>query len=299
MSVETPGWVNESGSYSSEQTRRAVFAAYARTGANSPGIIAGGLISGTDLQLSAPGSGLSVNVSTGECIIGGTEGVRQGGYYCLNESSANLTISAANPSNPRIDTVCATVSDSGYTEPSGGSGNQWALQVVTGTPTSGATLTNLNGAASLPLSSLLLGYVLVPASASSITSGDILNVATIVLSSLTGTWVPLVRATGVNSPGAVTGAYVASARLEAGGVVRLKGVLYNASGSLGGTNATIATLPSASMYPSGPIYYLGGGASPGSGAFGSLDVTTAGALTVTGMSTGYGYWLDGISFTTS
>ena len=180
MAMESPAFANQSSSYTAEQTRRAVFAAFARTAANSPGIIIGGLLSTSDLQLSAPGSGLSVNVSTGECIIGGTEGGAQGGYYARATSQTNLTISTANPSNPRIDTVCATISDSAYTEPTGGSGNQVQLQVVTGTATAGATLSNLNGAASLPLSSLLLGYVLVPTSASNIITADIANVATVV-----------------------------------------------------------------------------------------------------------------------
>lgn len=182
MAFESPGWANSGGSatYTAEQTRRAVFSAYARTAANTPGIISGGLLSTADLQLTAPGSGLSVNVGTGECIVGGSEGGVQGGYYAKNGAIVNLSISAANPSNPRIDTVCVTISDSTYTEPTGGSGNQVAAQVVTGTPTSGATLTNLSGAAALPASSLLLGYVLVPAAASNIITADIANKATVV-----------------------------------------------------------------------------------------------------------------------
>lgn len=186
MAVESPAAFNQSASYSAEQTRRAIFSAYARTAANTPGIIAGGLLSGTDCQLTAPASGLSVNVSTGELIIGGNEGGTQGGYYARVTSQTNLSISAANPTNPRIDLVCATVSDSGYTEPTGGSGNQWALQVITGTPTAGATLSNLNGAGSLPGSSLVLGYVLVPASATNIITADILNVAVMATDALPG-----------------------------------------------------------------------------------------------------------------
>lgn len=178
MASESPGAFNQASSYGAEQSRRAWFSWAGRTSTNSPGIIRGGLLSAADLQLSAPGSGLSVNVSPGEAIVGGSEGGAQGGYYVRGTSTTNLTISAANPSNPRIDTVCATVSDSAYTEPTGGSGDKWAPQVVTGTATSGATLTNLLGAATLPLSSLLLGYVLVPAGASNIITADIANVAT-------------------------------------------------------------------------------------------------------------------------
>lgn len=181
MSMESPGFANQASSYAAEQTRRAVFSAYARTSANSPGIVAGGLLSTSDMQLSAPASGLSVNVSTGEAIVGGTEGGAQGAYYARCSSTTNLILSGADPTNPRIDTACLTIADTGYTEPSGVSGDAATLQIVTGTPTAGATLSNLDGVAALPKSSLLLGYVLVPAGASNIVSGDIANKATLVV----------------------------------------------------------------------------------------------------------------------
>jgi hypothetical protein len=182
MTVESPPFATAVGSYSAEQTRRAMFAWAARTAANAPGILAGGLLSASDLQISAPSSGMSVNVSTGEAVIGGTEGGTQGGYYARNASTTNLTIATANASNPRIDTIVALVSDAGYGEPAGGSGSQWALVVVTGTAVAGATLANLSGAAAVPASSLLIGYVLVPAAATSIVTADIANVASVVVS---------------------------------------------------------------------------------------------------------------------
>jgi hypothetical protein len=180
MALESPGFANQASSYSAEVARRAIFSAYARTAANTPGILAGGLLSTADMQLSAPVSGMSVNVSTGEAIVGGSEGGVQGGYYTRNASQTNLAISTANPTNPRIDTACVTIADVGYGEPTGVSGNAAVLQVVTGTPTSGANLTNLSGKASLPLSSLLLGYCLVPNSATNIITADIANKATVV-----------------------------------------------------------------------------------------------------------------------
>jgi hypothetical protein len=179
MALESPATFNQASSYGAEQTRRAVLAWCARTAANTPGIISGGLLSASDCQISAPGSGLSVNISTGEAIVGGSEGGSQGGYGPIRVSSTtNLTISTANPSLPRIDTIALTIADSGYTEPTGVSGNAAVLQVVTGTATAGATLSNLTGKAALPASSLLLGYVLVPNGASNIITADILNVAT-------------------------------------------------------------------------------------------------------------------------
>jgi hypothetical protein len=180
MGMESPPFATQSGSFGAEQTRRAVFAWLARTSANNPGIVSGGLLSATDCQITAPSSGMTVNVSTGEAMIGGTEGGAQGAYYGRVSSVTNLLIATASGANPRIDTICLTVSDTGYTEPSGGSGSQVGLFVVTGTPTVGATLANLSGAASLPGSSLLLGYVLVPTSAANIVTADIANVAGVV-----------------------------------------------------------------------------------------------------------------------
>lgn len=179
MALELGAFI-QTKAYSAEIMRRAVFAQYARTAANSPGIITGGLIGASDFQIMPPGSGMTVNVSTGEAIVPGNEGGSQGGYYVRGSSTTNLAISTANPTNPRIDTVCLTCGDAQYTLPPGGTSDTLTLQVVTGTATSGATLTNLSGVASLPGSSLLLGYVLVPASATNIVTADIKNVATIV-----------------------------------------------------------------------------------------------------------------------
>lgn len=187
MALETGAFMQAS-SYSAEIVRRAMFAQYARTSANHPGIIFGGLIGSTDFQISQLGSpNMSVNVSTGEAIVPGNEGGAQGGYYVRGTSTSNLAISTANPSNPRVDTVCLTCGDAQYTLPSGGTSGSLTLQVVTGTPTSGATLSNLSGAAALPGSSLLLGYVLVPAGASSIVTADISNQAQVTLAGATRT----------------------------------------------------------------------------------------------------------------
>lgn len=177
--MESPPWALSGGTatYPAEQTRRAMFAWAARTAANSPGIIAGGLLSPTDMQLSAAPSGLVVNISVGECLIGGTEGGVQGAYYARNASTSSVTLATANATNPRIDAVVGMVGDAGYTLPSGSTSGQVTLVGVTGTPTAGATLSNLNGAPAIPASSLLLGYVLVPAAALNLVSGDIANEA--------------------------------------------------------------------------------------------------------------------------
>ncbi len=175
MAVESPPWAQTHSNYGAAQTRRAVF---------FPLSAAGGVKGPGDLLVTANGTpNMSVNVATGEIIIPGSN-ADQGSYYGLASTITNLVISASNPTNPRIDTIAATVQDIDYS----GASDEWVLQVVTGTPTAGATLSNLDGVATLPSNSLLVAYVLVPAAASSITSGDIADER--VHSSLTGitTW---------------------------------------------------------------------------------------------------------------
>lgn len=178
MGFETgAGEFMQAGSYSAAQLRRSVYAWAARTSANTPGLISGGLLSQADMQLSNAVSGLVVNTSVGECLIPGTEATSQGGYHAFLSSTNSTTLATANGSNPRIDLICATSADGQYTIPSGGSSGFVTIHAVTGTPTSGATLSNLSGAPALPGSSLLLGYVLIPAAATNLTSGDIANKA--------------------------------------------------------------------------------------------------------------------------
>ena len=299
MAMESPPFACQSGSYSAEVTRRAIFAHYQRVG-SSPGIISGGLVGPNDLQLSAPSSGMSVNVSTGECIIGGTEGAAQGGYYARGSSTTNVSIAAASPSLPRIDTIVALVSDSGYTEPSGGSGNAVTIAPVAGTYTSGATLANLLGIATPPLSCLVLGYVLVPAMATDIVSGDILNVATQVSigqpSTLyqAGPWQALALGTSV---GAASGFYTPSARLEstAAAVVRLKGALENTG--VGTLTGTLATVPSG-LRPAETV--LAPASTNSSSNATSVEISTGGLITAAiGLPPSYSIGLDGISYTLS
>jgi hypothetical protein len=245
----------QAGSFSAEQSRRAWFATYARTSANSPGIISGGLLSSADLQLSNAVSGLVVNYSTGEAIVPGNEGGAQGGYYARNSSSGSLTLATASASNPRIDLVCLTVDDTGYTPPSGGTSGQVTAQAVTGTPTSGANVTPgsggyLSGVGSLPASSLLLGYALVPTSATNLTSGDILNVATIAASQFTQTDTGWLTSGGlINSWANAGGGQSPWGYRRIGNQVRLRGSIIG-----GSSGSQFATLPSGFLPPYSTLY---------------------------------------------
>jgi microcystin-dependent protein len=138
---------------------------------SSEGIVASG-----DLTVSqrSAGANMSVDVSSGRAMIQGDLITQQGYYFAYNDSVQNVTgFSAANATNPRIDRVCLRVRDAFH----GDAANDVAFVIITGTATSGATLANLTGAGAVPASHLLLANVLVPASATTITTANIANVA--------------------------------------------------------------------------------------------------------------------------
>jgi hypothetical protein len=129
-----------------------------------------GILSGADLAVTANGTpNMSVNVASGWAAIVGTLQSNMGAYTAYNDASTNLIITAANGSNPRIDLICMTVSDSYYT----GSLNQVAFQVIAGTPAASPA------APTLPANSISLATVLVGTSVTSITSGNITDTRTL------------------------------------------------------------------------------------------------------------------------
>lgn len=71
---------------------------------------------GTELKVTA-GTGLVVNVAAGQGMVRG--------HYYISTASEALTIAAANPTNPRIDSIVLTLDPSA---------NSIVLAVVTGTP---------------------------------------------------------------------------------------------------------------------------------------------------------------------
>lgn len=147
----------------------------------------GGVLSRGDLavaQLGAPSMAVQVGAgrlwTPGSSLAtinpGGGAYQPQGMYFSENDAPVTLPISAANVTNPRIDTVIVQIQDAQY----GGSTNSAQLAVLTGTPTAGAALTGsgaLAGVGAVPANSTVLGYVLVPANAPSILTANILNTA--------------------------------------------------------------------------------------------------------------------------
>jgi hypothetical protein len=116
------------------------------------------------------GANYSVDIAAGEATVQGDLVTNQGLYYVYNDATVNLTgFAAANATNPRIDRITLKVDDAFH----GGAGNTASFPIITGTATAGATLTNLTGAGAVPASSILLANVLIPATATTITTANI------------------------------------------------------------------------------------------------------------------------------
>lgn len=158
MAEVNPPWVLQASSHPADVFRRQTqFVAQGQQGVRN-------WVSG-DLAVTANGTpNMSVNVAAGQCLISGTQNTTsQGSATCLNDATVNRTIAASDPTNPRIDIVCASVQDAAYS----GSNNQWLIQVITGTPAPSPS------APATPANSIVLAQVAVAANATSITSGNI------------------------------------------------------------------------------------------------------------------------------
>jgi len=109
----------------------------------------------------AVSSGLSVTVNPGMSVIQGTAAANSGAYSNTLDSVATLTCATADPVNPRLDTVCVTVTDVGT------SSSATVVQIVTGTPASSPV------APTLPANSLALCNIAVAANATTLVSGNL------------------------------------------------------------------------------------------------------------------------------
>lgn len=163
-----------------------------------------GVAACSDLQVTAPASGMSVNVSAGQVIVPGSLGsgstygigtgygypqitlnggsaptvasnapatsvalTTQGAYYCYNDNSGgalNFTIGSAQ-SQPRIDVVVAQVEDSAYS----GSNNDWKVAVIPGTASATPAIPTL------PANCIPLALVWVPTGLINIASANIID----------------------------------------------------------------------------------------------------------------------------
>lgn len=119
---------------------------------------------------------MSVNVAAGRAWVPGSQVSNVGGYsfntqglyFALNDATVNLAISAANPTNPRIDLVVLQALDQEYS----GTNNLVQLAVVAGTAAASPA------APAAPSNSLVLAQVYVAANATSVTSSNITDYRT-------------------------------------------------------------------------------------------------------------------------
>lgn len=165
MAIRTPPSWLQNGSHPAENDRLTTQALWATTG----------IINSSSMAVT-PNSpaGMSVRVASGWAAIVGDEQANMGTYVAYNDASATLSVSTANPTNPRIDLVCATVRDAYYS----GAYNDVILQVITGTP-AGSPVTP-----TLPDNSISLATIAVGAGATSITSGNITDTRVLVTTNI-------------------------------------------------------------------------------------------------------------------
>ena len=162
--VSPPSWL-QAGSYPAESDRLTTQALYATTG----------IIGSSSLAITQNSpAGMSVKVAAGWAAIIGTTQANMGAYVAYNDAQAILTVTTANPSNPRIDLVCVTVRDAYYT----GAYNDVIFQVIAGTPAGSPV------APTLPANSISLATIAVGAGVTSITTANITDTRVAVTSNL-------------------------------------------------------------------------------------------------------------------
>ena len=151
--VTPPSWL-QAGSYPAESDRLTTQALYATTG----------IIGSSSLAVTQNSpAGMSVKVAAGWAAIIGTTQANMGAYVAYNDAQATLTVTTADPTNPRIDRVVVTVRDAYYT----GAFNDVIFQVLAGTPAGSPT------APAVPANSISLATIAVGAAVTSILTANI------------------------------------------------------------------------------------------------------------------------------
>ena len=190
MTLRTPPSWLQNGSHPAENDRLTTQALWATTGIIKPTSLA--------VSQNTP-AGLSVLVASGWAAIVGTTQANMGTYVGYNDDTVILSITTADPTNPRVDLVCLTVNDAYYT----GALNNAVLQVVAGTPAGSPV------APTLPANSISLATVAVGAGATAITNANITDTRVLVTTNIpeSGDISSVTAGTGLSgggSSGAVT-----------------------------------------------------------------------------------------------
>jgi hypothetical protein len=152
MALRTPPSWLQNGSHPAENDRL-----------TTQGLVpATGVMGANSLFVTGPGTGMTVSVGAGwGAILSST--ALAGVYQIYNDAATTLSITTADVTNPRIDRVVATVSDSYYS----GVSNTVAFQVIAGTPAASPA------APATPSNSISLATVAVAAGATTISQGNV------------------------------------------------------------------------------------------------------------------------------
>lgn len=165
MTVLLPAWL-QTGAYTAEHDRF-VPTALLNPSAGLTGRGGVRLVAGTEFQVTAATPpAMTVAIASGMAFVQGGIGAVQGVYTVVNDSTYQVSVLAANTSNPRIDLVVLEVLDQAYS----GTSNLAQVRVLAGTPSATPVRPTPTG------SFITLAQVLVPAGATSITNSNITDV---------------------------------------------------------------------------------------------------------------------------
>jgi hypothetical protein len=165
MTLRTPPSWLQNGSHPAENDRLSTQALYATTGTVGASSLA--------VTQNSP-AGMSVIVASGWCAIVGTTQANMGTYVVYNDANNVLTVTTANPTNPRIDRVVVTVQDAYYS----GAFNDVIFQVIAGTPAGSPV------APATPANSISLATIAVGAGVASILNANITDTRVAVTTNL-------------------------------------------------------------------------------------------------------------------
>lgn len=170
--VNPPGFLQNAGNiHTAEITRMSIAGLLANAVSSASLVPRGGVhptLGGVFAVTQNGSPNMSVNVAAGFAFVPGTEGSKQSAYAVLNDAVKNVTIAAADPSQPRIDVIALKVQDSFYS----GATNTWSIVAVTGTPAGSPV------APALPANGFKLAQVAVGAGVTSITNANITDFRT-------------------------------------------------------------------------------------------------------------------------